>query len=208
MSKREIRKRLNCAELHINSLLVRGHELGDKQADYFNNLNSSINKLPVWINDEYNITLNKIESYARLLKRQGNLDVIIIDYLTLLQTSDRFRDKREEVCYLTRGLKLLARTLDVPVFCLAQLSRAPEARSNKRPILSDLKESSSIEQDSDFVIFLYRDDYYNSESDKKGILEAAVAKARDTMTGNFELNFVKEYQQILDVNKQFWKSSK
>lgn len=206
MSKRELRKRLNCAELKINSLKIRGHELSaqldsenkTEMSRYFDNMDDSINKLPIYVNNEFNINIPKIEAYAKQLKENNTLDVIIIDYLTLLTTHERFSSKREEVCYLTRALKILARTINVPVICLSQLSRATDARQNKRPILSDLKESSSIEQDADIVMFLYRDDYYFPESEKKDILEVAISKARDCATGVAELNFLKQYQLILD----------
>lgn len=207
MSSREIRKRLNCSEIEINSLKIRGHELTPDQEElYFNNMQNSINKLPIYINKEFGLTIPDIESYALELQEDNKLDVIIIDYLTLIKTSEKYSSKREEILYITRSLKLLAMKLQVPVICLSQLSRATDTRQNKRPILSDLKESSSIEQDADIVIFLYRDEYYNKNTDKKGILEVCIAKGRDCPTGATELYFNKEYQQIIERQDNVYKA--
>lgn len=157
--------------------------------------------MPVYINQNYDISIKKIKEYASYLKEDNKLDLIVIDYLTLIKTLSKFNSKREEVIYLTRELKILAQELQVPVITLAQLSRSNTDRQNKRPILSDLKESSSIEQDADIVIFLYREDYYDSNSTKKGILEVAVAKGRDCGTGTCELYFNKEYQRISNIGE-------
>lgn len=197
MSKREIRKRLNCSDIEIDSAKIRGHELSKDEAEkYFANFEKTVDTLPVYINKKFNISINKIKEYAKQLKDENKLDLIVIDYLTLIRTLDKFNNKREEVTYLTRELKILACEMQVPVICLAQLNRTNADRANKKPVLSDLKESSSIEQDADMVIFLYREDYYDPETTKKGILEVAVAKGRDCGTGTCELLFNKKYQQI------------
>ncbi len=134
---------------------------------------------------------------ARKLKRKGELDFLIVDYLSLLQAPGS--SMYEIVTNISRQLKRLARMLDIPVIALSQLSRRVEERSDKRPMLSDLRESGAIEQDADVVIFLYRDDYYNEESDKQNIVEISIAKNRNGSVGKAELLFMRTYNKFLNL---------
>ena len=144
----------------------------------------------------------EIRSKARRLKaRHPNLGLIIVDYLQLLTPSHR-RDsdgRVQEVSEMSRSLKILARDLDVPIVALSQLSRAVEQRTDKRPILSDLRESGSIEQDADLVAFVYRDEYYNEDSDQQGLAEVILAKHRNGPTDSIKLSFLKRYAKFSDL---------
>jgi replicative DNA helicase len=142
----------------------------------------------------------EIRSKARRLKSQNpNLALIVIDYLQLMTSGQSVENRVQEVSQISRNLKVLARDLDVPIVALSQLSRAVEQRHDKRPILSDLRESGSIEQDADLVIFLYRDEYYNEESDQQGLAEVIVAKHRNGPTGLEKLSFLKRYAKFADL---------
>ena len=143
--------------------------------------------------------INKIALLSRHLKYKFDVKLIVIDYLQLI--GGKQASKEEEMADISRTLKILARELDIPIVCLSQLNRECEKRVDKRPLLSDLRSSGAIEQDADIVIFLYRDDYYFPDTDKKDVLEVAVAKARDCPTGVAELNFLKQYQLILDKKR-------
>lgn len=144
----------------------------------------------LFIDDTADIKMREIKSKCRRLKAEKGLDLVIIDYLQLMTGEGRAESRQQEVSALSRNLKLLARELDCPVIALSQLSRGLEARQDKRPMLSDLRESGAIEQDADIVMFLYRDEYYNPESDKQGIAELIIAKHRSGETGTIELSFV------------------
>ena len=143
-----------------------------------------------------------IRAKAQRLKREKGLDLIIIDYLQLIQCGNRYAGNRvQEVSELSRGLKILAQELDTPVLVLSQLSRAVEQRADKKPLLSDLRESGSIEQDADIVMFLYREDYYDRESDTD-IAEVIIAKNRNGATGSVPLRFEKEYTLFSNLTKE------
>ncbi|WP_288304622.1 replicative DNA helicase [uncultured Fusobacterium sp.] len=154
--------------------------------------NSEIN-----IADLPNVNVLEIRAIARRLKAAGKLDMIIIDYLQLIRGSSSKGDNRQqEISEISRALKGIARELDIPVIALSQLSRAPEMRSDRRPMLSDLRESGAIEQDADMVIFLYRDDYYNEESEDKGITEVIIGKQRNGPVGTVKLKYFHEYTRF------------
>jgi replicative DNA helicase len=142
----------------------------------------------------------EIRSKARRLKsRHPNLGLLIIDYLQLMSSSGNAENRVQEVSQISRSLKILARDLEVPIIALSQLSRAVEQRTDKRPILSDLRESGSIEQDADLVAFIYRDEYYNDESDQQGLAEVIVAKHRNGPTDALKLSFLKRYAKFADL---------
>ena len=144
----------------------------------------------------------EIRARCRKLKMEKNIGLIIIDYLQLIQGSAKNANNRvQEIAEISRSLKILAKELDVPVIALSQLSRAVESRDDHRPMLSDLRESGSIEQDADIVMFLYRDDYYNEESKKKNIAEVIIAKQRAGSTGTVELAWVGQYTKFGDLDK-------
>src|SRR5262249_39866864 len=140
-------------------------------------------KAPIYVDDSGSITMMEIRSKARRLKsKEPNLGLIVVDYLQLMTSGATVENRVQEVSQISRSLKVLARDLDVPVLALSQLSRAVEQRHDKRPILSDLRESGSLEQDADLVIFIYRDEYYNEESDQQGLAEIHLAKHRNGPT--------------------------
>ena len=152
------------------------------------------------MDDSGSINLMEIRSKARRLKsRHPDLGLIVVDYLQLMTTGASPENRVQEVSQISRSLKMLARDLDVPILALSQLSRAVEQRTDKRPLLSDLRESGSIEQDADVVMFVYRDEYYNDESDQQGLAEVIVAKHRNGPTDAVKLSFLKRYAKFADL---------
>jgi replicative DNA helicase len=152
---------------------------------------------PLYIDDSSDVGILEIRAKARRLHQQAPLGLIIVDYLQLLRPDGRVESRVEQVGQMSRGLKILARELNVPVIALSQLSRAVESRTDKRPILSDLRESGQIEQDADLVAFIYRDEYYDKESERQGIADIIIAKHRNGALGDVELTFAKEYPKFL-----------
>ncbi|GAH61443.1 unnamed protein product, partial [marine sediment metagenome] len=151
---------------------------------------------PIFIDDTAGITCLEIKAKARRLKAQYNLGLVIIDYLQLIQSSGRIENRQQEITEISRSLKGLARELNVPVIAVSQLSRAVEQRIERRPRLSDLRESGAIEQDADLVVFIYREEYYKPKTEKKGIAEVIISKQRNGPTGKVELTFIKEYAKF------------
>jgi replicative DNA helicase len=200
MSKGEVTQRLMCSEAKVESQRLRTGRLA---ADDWPRLTAACDKLakaPIFVDDTGSINMMEIRSKARRLKSQNpNLGLIVIDYLQLMTSGVNAENRVQEVSQISRNLKVLARDLDVPIIALSQLSRAVEQRHDKRPILSDLRESGSIEQDADLVIFLYRDEYYNEESDQQGLAEVIVAKHRNGPTGSEKLSFLKRYAKFADL---------
>lgn len=139
---------------------------------------------------------------ARRLKAEKGLSMIVIDYLQLMTGSRKTENRQQEISDISRSLKGLARELDVPVIALSQLSRAVEQRSEKKPMMSDLRESGSLEQDADLVMFIYRDEYYNPESEKRGIAEVIIAKQRNGPVGSVELGFLKEFTRFVNLERR------
>jgi replicative DNA helicase len=202
MSKSEVTQRLMCSEAKVESQRLRNGKL---QQDDWPRLTAACDKLakaPIYVDDTGLLNMMEIRSKARRLKaRHPNLGLIIVDYLQLLTPSQR-RDsdgRVQEVSEMSRSLKILARDLDVPIVALSQLSRAVEQRTDKRPILSDLRESGSIEQDADLVAFVYRDEYYNEDSDQQGLAEVILAKHRNGPTDSIKLSFLKRYAKFSDL---------
>jgi replicative DNA helicase len=159
---------------------------------------------PLWIDDSSDLGLLDLRAKARRLHAsEGGLGVVIVDYMQLMRAEDARQSRVEQVSQISRGLKILARELDVPVIALSQLSRAPEQRPDKRPILSDLRESGQIEADSDLVGFIYRDEYYNrEESDAPGEAELIIAKHRNGPTGTVRLAFLEHYPSFANLSRQ------
>ena len=157
-------------------------------------------KAPIYVDDTGSITMMEIRSKARRLKsREPNLGLIVVDYMQLMTSGSTAENRVQEVSQISRSLKILARDLDTPILAMSQLSRAVEQRHDKRPILSDLRESGSIEQDADLVMFVYRDEYYNEESDQQGIAEVHLAKHRNGPTDTVKLSFLKRYAKFADL---------
>ena len=161
-------------------------------------------KANVYIDDTPDLSVFEIKNKCRRLKAEKGLDLVVVDYLQLMKSEGRAENRQQEISTLSRYLKLLAREMDCPVIVLSQLSRAPDQRPNHTPVLSDLRESGSIEQDADIVLFLYRDDYYaKEESEKPGICDVIIAKNRSGPTGNIELAWVGKYTKFSDIANGF-----
>ena len=201
MSKSEVTQRLMCSEAKVESQRLRNGKLA---VDDWPRLTSACDKLakaPIYVDDTGSITMMEIRSKARRLKsKHPDLGLIIVDYLQLMTSGTTAENRVQEVSQISRSLKVLARDLDVPIIALSQLSRAVEQRHDKRPILSDLRESGSIEQDADIVMFIYRDEYYNGEeSEQQGLAEVIVAKHRNGPTDTVKLSFLKRYAKFSDL---------
>src|SRR5438067_7132824 len=200
MSKSEVAQRLMCSEAKVESQRLRNGKL---QQDDWPRLAAACDKLakaPIYVDDTGLLNMMEIRSKARRLKaRHPNLGLIIVDYLQLMSSASNAENRVQEVSQISRSLKILARDLEVPIIALSQLSRAVEQRTDKRPVLSDLRESGSLEQDSDLVIFIYRDEYYNDESDQQGLAEVILAKHRNGPTDHVKLSFLKRYAKFADL---------
>ncbi len=198
MSKEQLTNRILCSEALISNEKMK---VADVEPEDMAKLAATINTLsqaPIYIDDTAGITVTEIKAKCRRLKLKGQLGLVVIDYLQLIQGNSR-ESRQNEVAENSRLLKIMAKELDVPVICLSQLSRAPEQRTDHRPVLSDLRDSGSIEQDADMVMFLYRDDYYNQESDKKNISECIIAKFRNGSVGTVDLGWRGEYTRFMNL---------
>jgi len=192
--------RMLCAEGNIDAQTLRTGSLEEEDWRKLTMAMGSLSNAGIYIDDTPGIRINEIRSKCRRLAQEHGLGMIMIDYLQLIQGSGRPGENRQqEVSEISRSLKGLARELKVPVIALSQLSRGVEQRQDKRPMMSDLRESGSIEQDADIVAFLYRDDYYDKESENKDQIEIILAKQRNGPTGTVTLAFVKQYNKFLDI---------
>src|SRR5437762_5517979 len=200
MSKAEVTQRLMCSEGKVESQRLRTGKLAVDDWPRLTAACDKLSKAPIYVDDTGSITMMEIRSKLRRLKmRQQELGLVIIDYLQLMTSGTTVENRVQEVSQISRALKVLARDLEVPIIALSQLSRAVEQRHDKRPILSDLRESGSIEQDADIVCFIYRDEYYNDESDQQGLAEVIVAKHRNGPTDTVKLSFLKRYTKFADL---------
>ena len=205
MSKEQLVQRMLCAEANIDSQRLRIGELRDEDWAMLINTADTLSSANIYIDDTAGITAMDMRSRARRLKAEHGLDLIVVDYLQLMQGSGKKNnngDRQQEVSEISRSLKALARELDVPVIALSQLSRSVEARQVKRPMLSDLRESGSLEQDADIVAFLYREDYYNPETENKNITELIIAKHRNGPVDTVNLFFHKQYTKFVGLSKR------
>lgn len=205
MGADQLVSRMLCAEGNIDAQRLR---TGNLEAEDWTKLTMAMGSLSnagIFIDDSPGIRVNEIRSKCRRLKQEHGLGMILIDYLQLIQGSGASakENRQQEVSEISRSLKGLARELEVPVIALSQLSRGVEQRQDKRPMMSDLRESGSIEQDADIVGFLYRDDYYDKESEKQNIIEIIIAKQRNGPVGTVELAFVKEYNKFVDLDHKY-----
>jgi replicative DNA helicase len=200
MSHAELTQRLLCSEARVDSSRVRNGRLLESDWPKISHAIGRLAEAPIYIDDNPNLTVMEVRAKARRLKsRLGELGVIIVDYLQLMSGRNRAENRQVEVSEISRGLKILARELEVPVIALSQLSRNLEMRSDKRPVLADLRESGSLEQDSDIVMFLYRDDVYNPESQDRGTAEVIVSKHRNGPTGVTQLAFLDHYTRFANM---------
>ena len=204
MSKEQMVNRILCSEAMVDSNKVR---TGKLEEDDWTKLAGSIGPLSeaeIYIDDTPGISITEIRAKCRKLKLEKNIGMVVIDYLQLVQgTNKRGASREQEISEISRSLKILAKEIGVPVIALSQLSRAAEQRPDHRPMLSDLRESGAIEQDADIVMFLYRDDYYNKDSEKKDIAEVIIAKHRGGSTGTVELLWLGSYTKFVNLEKRF-----
>ncbi|SFL74302.1 replicative DNA helicase [Gracilibacillus orientalis] len=207
MGADQLVSRMLCAEGNIDAQRLRTGSLEEEDWGRLSMAMGSLSNAGIFIDDTPGIRVNEIRSKCRRLKQEHGLGMILIDYLQLIQGSAGSQENRQqEVSEISRSLKGLARELNVPLIALSQLSRGVESRQDKRPMMSDLRESGSIEQDADIVGFLYRDDYYDQESEKQNIIEIMIAKQRNGPVGNVELAFVKEYNKFVDLDHRYQSS--
>jgi replicative DNA helicase len=200
MSKAEVTQRLMCSEAKVESQRLRNGKLAPDDWPRLTAACDKLAKAPIYVDDSGSINMMEIRSKARRLKsRHPDLGLVVVDYMQLMSSGTSVENRVQEVSQISRQLKVLARDLDVPIIALSQLSRAVEQRTDKRPILSDLRESGSIEQDADLVAFIYRDEYYNDESDQQGLAEVIVAKHRNGPTDAIKLSFLKRYAKFADL---------
>lgn len=201
MSKNQLVNRMLSMNSGVNSQAIRTGELND--SDWANLMESArvIGESNLIIDDTPGISVMEMRSKCRKFKLEHNLGLIIIDYLQLMSGSGRVESRQQEVSDISRSLKALAREIGCPVIALSQLSRAVEQRPDKRPMLSDLRDSGAIEQDADVVMFIYRDEYYNKESDRAGITEILIAKQRNGPTGTVELGWHAQYTKFVNIER-------
>ncbi|HLR08672.1 MAG TPA: replicative DNA helicase [Bacillota bacterium] len=204
MGAEQLVSRMLCAEGNIDAQRLRTGRLEEDDWSKLTMAMGSLSNAGIFIDDSPGIRVSEIRSKCRRLKQEHGLGMIVIDYLQLIQGSGSSRENRQqEVSEISRSLKALAREMNVPLIALSQLSRSVESRQDKRPIMSDLRESGSIEQDADIVGFLYRDDYYDQESEKQNIIEIIISKQRNGPVGTVELAFVKEYNKFVDLDHRY-----
>ncbi|EFR89214.1 replicative DNA helicase, partial [Listeria marthii FSL S4-120] len=204
MGAEQLVMRMLCAEGNINAQNLRTGALTSDDWQKLTIAMGTLSNSGIYIDDTPGVRVNEIRSKCRRLKQETGLGMIVIDYLQLIAGSGRGGENRQqEVSEISRSLKALARELEVPVIALSQLSRSVEQRQDKRPMMSDIRESGSIEQDADIVAFLYREDYYDREGENDGTIEIIIAKQRNGPVGDVKLAFVKEYNKFVNLEVRY-----
>jgi len=201
MSKDQLVNRMLSSEVMVDSQKMRTGKLDDEDWNKIAKALAPLSEAPIYIDDTPGISVMDIRAKCRRLKLEKNLGLVVIDYLQLMQGRGHAENRQQEVSEISRSLKILAKELNVPVVTMSQLSRGPESRTDHRPMLSDLRESGAIEQDADIVMFLYRDDYYNPDTEKKNIAEVIIAKHRNGSTGTVELRWFGEYTKFANLKR-------
>jgi len=201
MSKEQLSQRLLCSEALIDAHRLRTGDITEDEWIKLARAMGILSDKPIFIDDTPAITVTEMRAKCRRLKIEHGLGLVLVDYLQLMQGSGRYDNRQQEISDISRSLKALAKELEVPVVALSQLSRAPEMRADHRPILSDLRESGAIEQDADVVMFLYRDEYYHPDTEKRNIGEVIIAKQRNGPTGIVELVWLGQFTKFADKSK-------
>lgn len=202
MSKEQMTNRILCSEAMVDSNKVRTGKIEDDDWTKLAEASGALSTSQIFIDDTPGISVMEIRAKCRKLKLEKNIGLVVIDYIQLVQGSSKKNSSREqEISEISRSLKILAKEIGVPVIAFSQLSRSVEQRPDHRPMLSDLRESGAIEQDADIVMFLYRDDYYNEDSEKKNIAEVILAKHRAGSTGTVELAWLGSYTKFANLDK-------
>ena len=200
MSKEQLVTRMIAMDSLVNSQKIMTGQLAEDEWDKIADSTETIAEAPLFIDDNSAITIADLRSKCRKLKQNNDLSLIIIDYLQLMSTTKHVESRQQFISDMSRSLKVLARELDVPVIALSQLNRAVDSRPDHKPVLADLRESGAIEQDADVVMFIYRDDYYNPDTEKKGIADIIIAKQRKGSVGSVELVWLQDYTEF--ANKE------
>ena len=204
MSKEQVVNRILCSEAMVDSNKVRTGQIEDNDGMKLASASGILSEAPIYIDDTPGISIMEIRAKCRKLKMEKDIGLIVIDYLQLIQGSSNKRNasREQEISEISRSLKILAKELDVPVIALSQLSRAAEQRKDDhRPMLSDLRESGAIEQDADIVMFIYREDYYNPETENKNVAEIILAKHRGGSTGTVNLAWLSNYTKFANLQR-------
>lgn len=196
MSRTQLVNRILALESMVELEKMRTGKLDSEDWKKIGYLLGPLSRSPIYIDDNASTNTMEMMSKLRKLKLEKGLGLVIIDYLQLMESRKKSDNRQQEISEISRSLKIMAKELNVPIIALSQLSRAPEQRADHRPILSDMRESGAIEQDADMVMFLYRDDYYNEESEKRNIVEVIIAKHRNGSTGTIELAWLPEYTKF------------
>jgi replicative DNA helicase len=196
MSNTELVQRLMCAECSVDMQRLRTGRMDDSDWARFTGTVGKLAEAPLFIDDSAAITMMELRAKCRRLKQRHGLGLVVVDYLQLMQPSKRVESRQQEVSEISRALKLLAKELAIPVIAISQLSRQTEARSDKKPMLSDLRESGALEQDADMVMFIYREDLYDQESPRKGEADLIVAKHRNGPTDTVTVTFQGQYSRF------------
>ena len=202
MSKEQLVNRLFSLESKVSGQNIRTGQLSDSEWEKLAETAGIIGQSNLLIDDTPGISIAELRSKCRKFKLEHGLDMIIIDYLQLMSGGGRSESRQQEISEISRSLKAIARELSVPVLALSQLSRAVEQRPDHRPMLSDLRESGAIEQDADVVMFIYRDDYYNKETEKPGVAEIIIAKQRNGPIGTVELAWLADYTKFANLKRE------
>ena len=204
MSKEQVGNRILCSEAMVDSNKIKTGKIDEQDWIKLVSAVGPLSESQIFIEDRGGISIMEIRAKCRKLKLEKNIGLVVIDYLQLIQGSGKKNASREqEISEISRSLKILAKELNVPVIALSQLSRAVEQRTDHRPMLSDLRESGAIEQDADIVMFLYRVDYYNPDTEKKGVAEVIISKHRGGSTGTVELLWLGSYTKFVNIAKGF-----
>ncbi len=201
MSKEELVGRILASEAMVDSQKIRSGKLEDEDWISLTNASGSLSETKIILDDTSGFSPIELRAKCRKLKMEYDIGLVVIDYLQLMNASKTNSSRQADISEISRSLKVLAREIGVPIIALSQLSRAPEQRPDHRPMLSDLRESGSIEQDADMVMFLYRDDYYNPETEKKNVAEVILAKNRAGQTGTAELLWLNQYTKFVNLDK-------
>lgn len=199
MGRHQLAQRLLCSEARVDASKLRMGDLKDEDWTRLAGAADRLSAAPIFIDDSANINMMEVRAKARRLMSKYNLALIIVDYIQLMQGGARAENRQQEISEISRSLKILGRELNVPILAVSQLSRAVEQRTDKRPLLADLRESGAIEQDADLVVFIYRDEYYNRHSDERGIAEIIISKHRNGPVGTLRLAFLEHYTKFANL---------
>lgn len=202
MSKDQLVNRMICSEASIEAQKLRTGDINDEWYKIVDAV-STLSDAPIYIDDKTSISIPELRAKCRRLKKEKNLGLVVIDYLQLMNGYGKSENRQQEISSISRALKGLARELDIPIIALSQLSRAVEQRKPPKPMLSDLRESGAIEQDADLVCFLYREEYYNPETEKVGQAELIIAKQRNGSVGTVNLSWDGRYTKFGDLERQY-----